>query len=82
MAFLTITAVDAARIGKVIYKGSNASVTHAQDAIAARAEAFTSWSQTPPSLRRDVFLRAASIVEERTAELKGYMDEETGSDDA
>lgn len=67
--------------GEVIHRSSNASVTDAQNAIAAGAEAFTSWSQSTPSRRRDIFLEAANILESRAAELKRFMIEETGSDD-
>lgn len=69
------------RTGEVIHKCSNADVTHAQDAIAAGAEAFKSWSQTTPSHRRDILLKAARILEERTPELRKYMMDETGSDE-
>lgn len=68
------------RTGEVIHRSSNGSVTDAQNAIAAGAEAVTSWSQSTPSQRRDLFLKAANVLEARAAELKRFMIEETGSD--
>ncbi|MBE3047852.1 aldehyde dehydrogenase [Candidatus Bathyarchaeota archaeon] len=67
--------------GRVIHQSSNANVTHAQDAIAAGAEAFKSWSQSTPAHRRNIFLKAADVLEDRSAEMKEYMISETGSDD-
>ncbi|KAH6889631.1 aldehyde dehydrogenase domain-containing protein [Thelonectria olida] len=65
-----------------VHKSSNASVTHAQNAIDAAAKAFESWNETTPSERRAILLKAADIVDKRAAEMKEYMIKETGADDA
>ncbi|KAH6975204.1 Aldehyde/histidinol dehydrogenase [Ilyonectria sp. MPI-CAGE-AT-0026] len=67
--------------GNFVHKSSNANTKHALAAIDAGAKAFESWSQTTPTQRRNIFLKAADIVEKRTEELKGYMLTETGSDE-
>lgn len=65
-----------------IHKSSNASVSHAQDAIDAAARAFPSWSDTTPGERRAILLKAADLVDKRASEMKESMVKETGSDDA
>lgn len=64
---------------KVIWSASAASTKDAIAAADAAAAAFTSWSGTKPSYRRDILLKAASIIAARTDELGAYMDQETGS---
>ncbi|KAL5585713.1 hypothetical protein FOVSG1_013405 [Fusarium oxysporum f. sp. vasinfectum] len=66
--------------GKEIWRASNASVEDANKAVASAKAAFPSWSKTKPVVRRDVFLRAASILETRKDELASYMAEETGAE--
>jgi aldehyde dehydrogenase (NAD+) len=48
-------------------------------AIEAAAAAFPEWSESPPSLRRKLFLKAADIFEKRQDELVRIVAEETGS---
>ncbi|CAI4212684.1 unnamed protein product [Parascedosporium putredinis] len=67
--------------GEVMSQSANATVTQANAAVDAAAKAFESWSETPLTARRDIFLKAASILESRAEELKTYMKEETGSDE-
>ncbi|OQN95057.1 hypothetical protein B0A48_18884, partial [Cryoendolithus antarcticus] len=51
--------------GKVLYKSSYASVQDAENAIRSAQMAFELWSQTKPSVRRNILLRAAGILDER-----------------
>lgn len=67
--------------GKVIHKAAAVNVEEAGQAVAAAAEAFKSWQKAAPTQRRDIFLKAADIVQKRSAELIQYMVEETGSAD-
>ena len=57
-------------------KGTRADATRAIEAAAA---AFPEWSESPPSLRRKLFLKAADIFEKRQDELVSIVAEETGS---
>jgi acyl-CoA reductase-like NAD-dependent aldehyde dehydrogenase len=61
-----------------IWKSSSASPLNAQAAVDAAARAFLEWSITRPAFRRDIFLRAAEILERRADECKSYMHEEMG----
>ena len=65
--------------GNFLYNCSSASPASAIDACAAAEAAFPAWAQTKPSARRDIFLKAASILENRAPELQQYMIDETGS---
>ncbi|MCJ1287282.1 hypothetical protein MMC26_006630 [Xylographa opegraphella] len=65
--------------GKVIWKSASASKEDAINAIEAAQAAFPAWSQTKPSKRRDIMLKAAEILQSRSEELGGYMMTETGS---
>ncbi len=57
-------------------KGTRADATRAIEAAAA---AFPEWAESPPSLRRNLFLKAADIFEKRQEELVRIVAEETGS---
>jgi len=50
----------------------------ADDAVAAAAAALPSWSATTPKQRRDIFFKAAEILDQRKEELAKYVAEETG----
>ena len=65
--------------GKVIWKCSSASKDDAIKAAEAAQAAFPTWAKTKPSERRDLFLRAADILEHRGEELGQYMKDETGA---
>ena len=65
--------------GKVIWKSSAATTKEAIAAVESAEAAFPSWSQTKPSARRDLFLRASDILASRADEYGQYMDDETGS---
>jgi acyl-CoA reductase-like NAD-dependent aldehyde dehydrogenase len=51
----------------------------ARRAIAAAAEAFPAWSQTPPRERQRIFLKAADVLEARSEEVASWLTRETGS---
>jgi acyl-CoA reductase-like NAD-dependent aldehyde dehydrogenase len=65
--------------GEVLHKSSAASVADAIKAVEAAQKAFPKWRDTPPAAKRDLFLKAAEIIERRAEELGKYMIEETGS---
>lgn len=54
--------------GKVVGTAANASAADCVAAVEAAARAFPSWEQTPITVRRDVFLRAADILEKEYRE--------------
>ncbi|KAK7402797.1 hypothetical protein QQX98_011453 [Neonectria punicea] len=64
--------------GKVVHRCHSASVDDATAAVDAAAEALKAWRKTPPEQRRDIFLKAAEVMERRRSELRRYMGDETG----
>ncbi|WYZ41017.1 hypothetical protein EsH8_IV_001358 [Colletotrichum jinshuiense] len=64
---------------KPIWAASAASKEDAIAAADAAQAAFPAWSKTKPSHRRDIFLRAAEIMEKRRVELGEYMHQEVGA---
>lgn len=50
----------------------------AREAIAAAKSAFPEWSSSPPAMRREIFLKAADIMERRSNDLVRAMMEEVG----
>jgi acyl-CoA reductase-like NAD-dependent aldehyde dehydrogenase len=65
--------------GKLQWKSSSASIEDAARAVEAAQKAFPAWSKTKPIERRDLFLRAADILQSRIGEYGRYMREETGA---
>lgn len=65
---------------KKLYSCASATEADAEAAIASCARAFPAWSNTKPSVRRDIFLRAAEGFAKRKDECWKYMREETGSE--
>lgn len=65
--------------GKLLHHCTSASVSDALDAVAAAQAAFPAWRDTVPNVKRDVFLKAAALMETRAAELNKTMGDETGS---
>ncbi|KAM3414784.1 hypothetical protein BST61_g9935 [Cercospora zeina] len=59
---------------------SSASLEHVKAAVEGAQKAFGKWRTTKPQERRDLFLRAASIMEKRKAELSQIIHEEIGAD--
>ncbi|KAL5592825.1 hypothetical protein FOBRF1_013133 [Fusarium oxysporum] len=68
--------------GEVVHRYHSADVKDANAAVDAAAEAFKSWRKTRPTERRDLFLKAAEIMDRRRDELRKYSMAETGSDAA
>jgi acyl-CoA reductase-like NAD-dependent aldehyde dehydrogenase len=64
--------------GKEVHNCGSASDVEVVAAVDAAAKAFTTWKKTTPQFRRDIFLKAAAIVEKRRDELARYMIDETG----
>ena len=65
--------------GKVMARVAAGSREDARVAVDAAAKAFTGWSQTAPSERARLFLKAAEIVRRRRAEIAEVLARETGS---
>ena len=68
--------------GKTLWQASSASAKDAIIAVEAAEKAFPSWSKTKPGFRRDVFLKAAVLIEQREKECLSYIMEETGAVEA
>lgn len=64
-----------------IWKSSSASIEDARTAADAAQAAFPAWAEKKPSVRRDIILKAADIVEKRTDELVEYLKLETAATD-
>lgn len=62
-----------------LYKSSAASSEDALAAVAAAEAAFPAWSQTKPSFRRDLLLKAADELVKRKDDLWHFCSTETGS---
>lgn len=65
--------------GSVATRAPAASAADAVLAVEAAAEAFKSWSQTGPSERRALLLKAADALEAKTPEFIAAMAAETGA---
>ncbi|KAB5578325.1 aldehyde dehydrogenase domain-containing protein [Coniochaeta sp. 2T2.1] len=66
---------------KVVHQCGAATNAEVDAAVDAASKAFVSWRKSLPKARRDIFLKAAEIMERRRAELVGYMVAETGASD-
>ena len=64
--------------GKVVHYCCSATVSDANKAVESAAEALKSWRKTPPIERRNIFLKAAEVMDRRREELVQYMLQETG----
>ncbi|KAF2263556.1 aldehyde dehydrogenase [Lojkania enalia] len=67
---------------KAIWKAASASVEDAQSAVDAAQAAFRAWSKTKPAARRNIFLKAADLLQSRAEEYGKYMMQETGAEAA
>ncbi|KAE9379646.1 aldehyde dehydrogenase [Stipitochalara longipes BDJ] len=65
--------------GSHLHDSTSASVADALTAVESAQKAFRSWKNTKPTARRDIFLKAAQIVEKRGDELGKYMMDETAA---
>lgn len=62
-----------------IWNATAASRQNVEDAVSSAQAAFLAWSATKPNERRDIFLRAADIMEKRKTESAAYMHQEIGA---
>jgi acyl-CoA reductase-like NAD-dependent aldehyde dehydrogenase len=53
-----------------IWQSSSASVEDAKNATAAAQAAFPAWAKLKPAAKRDIFMKAASIIEARADMLR------------
>ncbi len=64
--------------GETISRFASAGRKDAHQAIDAAAASFLAWSATPPVVRRNLFLKAADILDRRQLEIARTMAEEMG----
>lgn len=64
--------------GKVVHQCSSASEADAHAAVDAAARALPAWRAMLPAKRRDIFLKAAAVLEQRRDELATTHVEELG----
>ena len=74
----TFDAVNPAT-GKTIWKSASASKDDAARAVEAAQAALPAWRKTKAPHRRNIFMKAAEILESRGEEYARYMEEETGA---
>ncbi|KAM0260831.1 hypothetical protein ACHAQJ_002598 [Trichoderma viride] len=65
--------------GKVTHRCGSATLADAAAAVDAAAEAFKNWRKSLPSHRRDIFLKAADLIQQKGDELAQIMSQETGA---
>jgi acyl-CoA reductase-like NAD-dependent aldehyde dehydrogenase len=65
--------------GEVVTEGAAGSVDDAIDAVESASKAFVDWSQSGPTQRRAVMLKAADIIEARAGEFIQTMMSEVGA---
>jgi acyl-CoA reductase-like NAD-dependent aldehyde dehydrogenase len=65
--------------GKVVTRAAAATLADVEKVVAAAAKAFEIWSETGPSVRRALLLKAADLMEGRTKDFVKLMLEETGA---
>lgn len=66
------------KTGEVVHRCGRATPKDAEAAVNAAKAALPAWKKTTPAFKRDIFLRAADIMEKRKEELGGYLVSETG----
>jgi vanillin dehydrogenase len=65
--------------GKIATRAAAATLADVKKVVAAAAKAFEAWSETGPSVRRALLLKAADLMESRTNDFTKLMLEETGA---
>ena len=65
--------------GKLATRAAAATLADVEKVVAAAAKAFETWSETGPSVRRALLLKAADLMESRTNDFIKLMQEETGA---
>ncbi|KAK4237504.1 aldehyde dehydrogenase domain-containing protein [Achaetomium macrosporum] len=63
--------------GRVVHEAASATEADVRAAVDAAANAFKTWKKSLPKARRDIFLKAAEIMERRREELGRYIMDET-----
>lgn len=64
--------------GNIVHQAGSATEPDVRAAVDAAAKAFKTWRKSLPRQRRDIFLKAAEIMQRRKEELSQYMMDETG----
>jgi len=64
--------------GEIVSQVAAAKRADARRAVSAAAAAFPAWRETPPAVKRRLFLKAADLLESRQTEIANLMTEETG----
>lgn len=64
--------------GKVVHKCASATEADALAATNSAVAAFKAWRDLTPKKRRDIFLKAAAVMEKRNEELAANLVAETG----
>jgi acyl-CoA reductase-like NAD-dependent aldehyde dehydrogenase len=64
--------------GEVVASVAAGAREDARRAVEAAAGAFPAWSQSPPAVRQQVFLKAADLLEGRNDKVVGLLARETG----
>ncbi|KZM24943.1 oxidoreductase [Ascochyta rabiei] len=67
---------------KEIWQASSASLEDAKNATSAAQAAFPAWAKMKPAAKRDIFMKAADMIDSRKDELARYMQVETGAAEA
>ncbi|KAL7943113.1 Aldehyde/histidinol dehydrogenase [Trichoderma barbatum] len=65
--------------GKVAHRCGSATLADAAAAVDAAATAFKTWSKATPTYRRDIFLKTADIIQQKSDKLSEIMSNETGA---
>lgn len=68
--------------GDVLHSCSSATAQDVTNAVESASEAFKTWRTMTPSRRRDIFLKAAEVMESRREELAQDVIDETGASPA
>lgn len=79
---LTSTTFDviSPNTNEICWKSASATKEDALRVVEAAQAAFPSWSNTKPTIRRDILLKAADLLEARAEENGGFFMAEIGSD--
>jgi acyl-CoA reductase-like NAD-dependent aldehyde dehydrogenase len=72
--------VTTPKTNETCWKAASATTEDALRAVSSAQAAFPSWSKTKPTTRRDILLKAADLLEERTQDNAVYMETEMGTD--
>ncbi|KAF4624584.1 hypothetical protein G7Y89_g13587 [Cudoniella acicularis] len=65
--------------GEHLHNFSSASISDTDAAITAAEKAYPAWKALPPNKKRDIFLKAADLMDSRQEEMGKHMVGETGA---